>query len=114
MTLKLSFDERKWLLKCYSKVENFVEVQVHFRVEFGRPPPRVTITRICDKFEVDGKVQDLLKGWGRIKRNSTDNESADAIMQFFARPLKKSLRQCSRGIGIVESYTSIGGTERSY
>ena len=31
-------------------------------LNFGTPPPtRVTITRIRDKFEVDGMVQDVLK-----------------------------------------------------
>ena len=57
MTVKLSFDERVWLLKCYWKVENVVEVQRRWRVDFGTPPlMRVTITRIRDKFEVDGTV----------------------------------------------------------
>ena len=37
MALKLSFDERKWLLKCYWKVENLVEVQRRWKVEFGTP-----------------------------------------------------------------------------
>ena len=63
MAMKLSFNERKWLLKCYWKVENVVEVKRRLRVEFGTPPPtRVTITRIRDKFEVNGTAQDVLKG----------------------------------------------------
>ena len=53
MAVKLSIDERKWLLKCYWKAEN-VEVQICWRVEFDPPPTRATITRIRDKFEVDG------------------------------------------------------------
>ena len=67
--VKLSFDELKWLLSCYWKKENVVEVQRRWRVEFGTPPAtRVTITRIRDKFEADGTVQDLLKGkYGRQK-----------------------------------------------
>ena len=53
MADKLLFDERKWLLKCYWKVENVVEVQRRWRIEFGTPPSTmVTITRIRDKFEV--------------------------------------------------------------
>ena len=84
MAVKLSFDERKWLLKCYWKVENVVEVHRCWRVEFGTSPPkRVTITRIQDKFEVDGTVQDVLKGRCGRKRSSTDNETADAVMQVF-------------------------------
>ena len=97
MAVKLSLVERKWLLKCYWKVENVVEVQRCWRVEFGTAPPtRVTITRIRDKFEVDGTVQVLLKGRCGRKGWSTDNESAVTVMQVFARSPKKSLRQCSR------------------
>ena len=68
--------------KVYWKVENVAEVQRRSRVEFGTPPPpRVTIIRIRDKFEIDGTVQEVLKGQcGRNRK-------------------KKSLRQCSREIG---------------
>ena len=70
-------------------MKNVVEVRRHWRVEFGTPPPtRVTITRIRDKFEHDGKVQDLLKGRCGRKRSFTDNDSADAVMQVFARSPK--------------------------
>ena len=41
------------------------------------------MTRIQDKFEVDGTVQDVLKGRCGRKRSSTDNESADAVFQIF-------------------------------
>ena len=89
-----------WLLKCYWKVENWW-------VEFVTPPPtRATITRIQDRFEVGGTVQDVLKGRLRKKKQSTDNESANAVMQVFARSPKKSLRQCSHEIGIEKSCSS--------
>ena len=72
--------------ECCWKVENVVEVQRRWGVEFGTPPPTTaTITRIRDKFEVCGTVQDMLKGQCGRKRNSTDNESADAVMQVFER-----------------------------
>ena len=75
MAVKLSFDERKWLLKCYWKVKNVVEVQRRWRVKFGTSPPtRVTITRIRNKFEVDGTVQDMLKDRCGRKRNSSATE----------------------------------------
>ena len=61
MAVKLSFDEHKWSLKCFWKVEN-VEVQRHWRVEFDTPPSIRVTTRIRDKFEVEGPVQDVLKG----------------------------------------------------
>ena len=63
MAVKLLFNEHKRLLKCSWKVEKVVEVQRRCRIEFGTPlPTRVTITRIRDKFQVDGTVQDVLKG----------------------------------------------------
>ena len=62
-------------------MENVVEVQQCWRVEFGTPPSkRVTIARIREKFEFDGTVQDVLKGRFGRKRSSTDNDSADAVM----------------------------------
>ena len=68
MAMKLSFDERRWLLKCYWKVENVVEVQARWRVEFGTPPPtRVTITRIRDKFEVYGMVKGVERSVSKRK-----------------------------------------------
>ena len=107
MAVKLSFDERKWLLKCYWKVKNVVEVQRRWRIGFGTPQPtRVTITRLRDKFEVYGTVHDELKGRCGRERSSTDNESADAVMQVFARFPEKSLRRCSRDIGIGKSCSS--------
>ena len=90
-----------WLLKCYWKVENVVEVQTRWTVEFGTPSlTRLTITRIREKFEVDATVQDVLKGRCGRKRSFTDNERADAVMHVFARSPKKSLRQCSREVDI--------------
>ena len=85
MAVKLSFDERKWLLKCYCKVENVVEVQRRWRVQFGTLPRRVTITRIRDKFEVDGNVQDMLKGRCGRKRSSINNFFDINIENFYIR-----------------------------
>ena len=47
-----------------------VEVQRRWRVEFGIPPPltRVAITKIRDKLEVHGTVEDMLNGRCGIKR----------------------------------------------
>ena len=71
-------------------MENVVEVQRRWKVEFGTPPPtRVTITRIRDKFDVDGTVQEVLKGRCGRKKSSIDNESTDAVMQVFGLSPKK-------------------------
>ena len=87
MAVKLSFDERKCLQKCYLKVENVVKVQRRWRAEFGTPPTRGTITRIRDKFEVDGTVQVVLKGrYGRERssvRNNPDGLSLCSTSFFF-------------------------------
>ena len=45
----------------------------------------------------------MLKGRCGRKRSSADSESADAVMQVFARSPTKSLRQCFRQIGIEKS-----------
>ena len=85
-------------------MDNVIEVQRRWRVEFGTPPPTmVKITGIRDMFDVDGMVQDVLKGRSGRKRRSTDNESAYADMQVFARSSKKSFRQFSSEIGIEKS-----------
>lgn len=49
MTVKLSFEQRKFILKCYWKCGNLVEVQRQLRKEFQTNlPMRLTITRIRD------------------------------------------------------------------
>ena len=52
----------------YWKVKNVVQVKRSWRVEYGTPPPRVTITRIRDKFEVDGQVHGLVDGSLYVER----------------------------------------------
>ena len=109
--MKSLFNECKWLLKCYWKVENVVVVQRCWRVGFGTPPPtRVTITKIRDKFEVDGTVQDVFKGRYGRKRSSTDKERADAVMQVFARSPRNHwgnvvVRLVSRNPVFIEFWT---------
>ena len=57
---QLSFEERKFVLKCYWRTENATEVQRRFTREFAKPPPtRRTIAHIRDKFEADGTIQNI-------------------------------------------------------
>ena len=59
---RLSFEERKAVLKWYFKFENISEVQRQWWNEFGtQPPTRLTIASIRDKFEIDGTVGDVHK-----------------------------------------------------
>ena len=71
-------------------MENVPEVQRRWRVEFGTSPPtRVKVTRIRDKFEVDGKVQDVLKGWCERKRSSL------ATIQTVCRSVRRCCWECT-------------------
>ena len=80
-------------MKCCWKAENVVDVQSCWRgILTTIPSTRVTIriTRNPDKLQVDGMVHEVLKG-GAEERCPTDNESADAIRQGFARSAEKSV-----------------------
>ena len=83
-------------------MERVVEVQRHWRVEFGTPPPKrvITRTRLRDKFEVDGMVHDLLKGRWDDREVSLITR---VLMHVFAGSPRESLRQCSREISIEKS-----------
>ena len=54
---QLTFEEKKFILKCYWKHENIMEVQRQFNRQFQKTPPtRRTIARIKEKFEVHGTL----------------------------------------------------------
>ena len=56
----LTFEERKSILKWHIKFENVAEVQRQLKHEFQtQPPTRLTITRLCDKFDTHGKVYNV-------------------------------------------------------
>jgi hypothetical protein len=58
------------------------EVQRRWGNEFGTPlPTRVTVTKIHDRFEVDGTVQNVNKGRSGIPRSSTHGESVATVLQ---------------------------------
>jgi hypothetical protein len=85
-----AFEPRKWILKCYCKTENLAEVQWRWRNEFGTPPlTRLRVTKIRDKFEVDGKVQNVNKGRSGKPHNSTHNESVMTVLQAYTQSPKK-------------------------
>ena len=62
MAVRLTFEQRKAVLKWYWKYENIQEVQRQWRTETeSELPTRRTIARIRDKFENDGTVTDVIK-----------------------------------------------------
>ena len=58
-----TFEERKSILKWYIKFENVAEVQRQWKREFQtQPPTRLTIRRLCDKFDIHGTICDVYRG----------------------------------------------------
>jgi len=81
-SFQLPFGQRKWILKCYWKTENVFNVQRCRWNEFGTPLlTQVTITRLRDKFETDGTVQNVNKARSGKSRISTNNESIATVLQ---------------------------------
>ena len=69
---RLSFEERKAVLKWYFKFEKISEVQRQWQNEFGTQPPTcLTIARIRDKFEIDGTLGDVHKEIGAVPGTNT-------------------------------------------
>nr|CAI5828082.1 unnamed protein product [Callosobruchus analis] len=95
--VRLSFEERKQVIKWYWKFENVNEVQRQWRREYDtEPPSRLTITRIRDKFEVHGTVCDVHKGHSGRPRTATSDELSTAVLELFQRSPNKSSRQGAR------------------
>ena len=82
MAGRLSFGQRKFILKCYWKCENTVDVQKQFRREFQRDPPmRLTITCIRDKFKANGTVQNVHEKRSRRPRTSTSLTKEERLLE---------------------------------
>lgn len=98
---QLSFEKRKWVLKCFWKTENVQEVQRRWQMAFGtQPPTRLTIARIRDKFEMHGTVKNVNKERSGRRKTSTSNENVNVVLQALTRSPQKSLRQCFNETGI--------------
>ena len=70
--IRLIFEQRKFILKCYWKTENISEIQRQFRMEFQRDALTwLTISRMRDQFEEEGTVKDVLKNHSGRPRSST-------------------------------------------
>ena len=101
---RLSFEERKAVLKWSFKFESISEVQRQWLNEFGtQPPTRLTIARIRDKFEVDGTLGDVHKERSGRPRTATTLATSAAVLQQFTRSPQKSVKQCSRDTRVSRS-----------
>ena len=101
---RLNFEERKFILKCYWKIDNISEVQRRFRMEFQRDAPtRLTITRLRDKFEEEGTVKDVHKNHSGRPRSSTSPTKARGVTERFHQSPRKSVRQAAWETGVPKS-----------
>ena len=93
---RLSFEERKTILKWYLKFENTVEVR-QWRCEYTtEPPTRLTIARIRDKFQTHGTVCDVHKERSGRPRTATNPASSAKVLEQLTCSPQKSTKQCAR------------------
>jgi hypothetical protein len=89
---RLSFEQRKIILKWYWNFENVCEVRRQWRREFATEPPiRLTIACIRDKFETDGTVHGVHKEKsGRLCTAMRLASSSMLLGQFTRLPQRSS------------------------
>ncbi|KAJ4442788.1 hypothetical protein ANN_04381 [Periplaneta americana] len=89
MEPRLSFEQRKAILKWYWRTENVVEVQRQWRREYRiEPPTRLTIARIRDKFETHGTICDVYKGRSGRPLTSTSPASSTMVLERRRGPIE--------------------------
>lgn len=101
---RLSFEQRKTILKWYWKTEKISEVQRLWRNEFATDPPsRLTISRIRDKFELYGTICDIQRQKSGRSPTATSVESSDKVLQLMSTTPKMSVRECALQTGVSRS-----------
>ena len=96
------FEERKSILKWYIKFENVAEFQRQWKREFQtQPPTRLTITRLCDKFDTHGNICDVqTRGRSGRPLTATSPASSAVVFERFTTSPRKSVTQCARETGV--------------
>ena len=88
MAGNLTNDQRKRVIKQYWKKENAEKVQQKWAEEFDTPPPtRLTIYRLCNKFDQTGSICNVPKSGRPISVTTHENEMLIALA--FTQSLKK-------------------------
>ena len=99
-TARLTFEEQKSILKWYINFENVAEVQRKWRREFQtQPTTRLTITRLCNKFDTHGTICDVHKGRSGRPRTATSPAPSAMVLERFTTLPWKSATQCARETG---------------
>jgi len=103
---RLTFEERKSILKWYIKFENVTEVQRQWKREFQtQPSTRLTITQLCDMFDTHGNICDVHRGRCGRPRTATSPASSAMVLERFTTSPRKSATQCAHETGV--SSTSV-------
>jgi hypothetical protein len=67
------------------------------------PTTRVTITRLCDKFKLDGTVLNTNKECSGVSHSAIDDGRVQTVLQAFTESLNKCARQFFRETGVYNS-----------
>lgn len=97
----LTKGQRVFVVKSYAVTGNISEVQRQFCKAFNFKPTRVTIHRICLKFDETGSVE-RKKSSGRPKTVVTD-DNRDVVRAAFEQTPSMSISRASRQLGIPAS-----------
>ena len=97
---RLTFEERKLILKLYFKYESISEVRRQWSLQFQSDPrSRLTISRLRDKFEENGTVQDVCASQSGRPRTSRSDANVALVLGAFG----ESTRRASHETGISQS-----------
>ena len=84
--------------------ENVAEVQRQWKREFQTQPPiRLTITRLCDKFDTHGTICDVHGGRSGRPLTATSPASSAMVLERFTASPRKSATQCARETGVTST-----------
>lgn len=101
--VRLTFEERKQVLKWYHKYENVCEVQRQWKATYdSEPPRRETISRIRDKFDKEGTIGSIQQSTGR-PRSARSSDNFSLVVSAFGDDPRKSVRQASLDLNLSRS-----------
>ena len=90
---RLTFEERKSILKWYIKSENVAEVHQWKREFQTQPPTCFTITRLCDKYDTHGTICDVHGGRSGRPRTATSPASSAMVLERFTLSRKSATQR---------------------
>jgi len=70
-----------------------------------QPPKRLTITRLCDKFDKHDTICDVHSGRSGTPLTAANPDSSATVLEKFTTSPRKSATQCARETGV--SSTSV-------